>query len=423
MRVIASDRLAATAEADSDRRPAVLMVTGAYYPELSGGGLQAREAIRALGGAAVFTVLTTSTDPSLPAHSEEDGVAVWRVSVDVRSASSQVAAALRIVAAFLRLAPRFDVVSLHGFSRKAILLVALSRLLRKPFALTLCTGVHDEPESARAMGRAAYWAYTHADLYLSVSPSLSRAYLGAGLPPARLRSVCNGVDVERFRPAGVDERRALREELGLPLDRALVLFVGYFSRDKRPDLLYEAWSRVDVDVDKAAGSRPSAIVFVGATLPTYKEVDPELAAAIKERAGARGVADRLFFVESTRALEKYFRAADLYVLPSIREGLPVALLEAMSSRLPCVATRLPGSTDVLIQHGVNGLLVEPDDAAALAESIRSLLWDREAAARLGAAAREMVTDRYSIKRTAPVWLSAYQELLSVGRKGALGRTR
>jgi glycosyltransferase involved in cell wall biosynthesis len=418
VRVIASDHLTTTASADSGRRPAVLMVTGAYYPELSGGGLQAREVVRALRGAAVFTVLTTSTDPLLPARSDEDGVAVWRIAVDVRSASSQLAAAVRIVAAFFWLAPRFDIVNLHGFSRKAILLVALSRLLRKRFALTLQTAVHDEPESALAMGRAAYWAYAHADLYLSVSPGLSRAYLGAGLPPARLRQVCNAVDVERFKPAGADERRALREELGLPLDRALVLFVGYFSRDKRPDLLYEAWSRMEMD----AGSRPSAIVFVGATLPTYQEVDVGLAGAIRERARARGVADRLFFVESTRTLEKYFGAVDLYVLPSIREGLPIALLEAMSSRLPCVATRLPGSTDVLIQHGVNGLLVEPDDPAALAESIRSLLSDSEAAARLGAAARETVMDRYSIQRTAPAWLSAYQELVSVQRSGAVGRT-
>jgi glycosyltransferase involved in cell wall biosynthesis len=419
VRVIASGQLTATATADSDRRPSVLMVTGAYYPELSGGGLQAREVVRALRGAALFTVLTTSTDPLLPVRSEEDGVAVWRIAVDVRSAWSQLVAAWRIVAAFFWLAPRFDMINLHGFSRKAILLVAMSRLLRKPFALTLQTGVHDEPEAARAMGRAAYWAYSHADLYLSVSPGLSRAYLGAGLSPARLRQVCNAVDVERFTPADADERRALRKELGLPLDRALVLCVGYFSRDKRPDLLYEAWSRMEM----AADSRPSAIVFVGATRPTYQEVDAQLAAAIRERAGARGLADRLFFVESTRVIEKYFKAVDLYVLPSIREGLPIALLEAMSSRLPCVATRLPGSTDVLIEHGVNGLLVEPDDPAALAESIRALLSDSEAASRLGSAARETVVGRYSIQRTAPAWLSAYKELVSVQRSRAVGGTR
>jgi glycosyltransferase involved in cell wall biosynthesis len=131
----------------------------------------------------------------------------------------------------------------------------------------------------------------------------------------------------------------------------------------------------------------------------------------------------LFFVESTLTLDKYFRAADVYVLPSVREGLPIALLEAMSSGLPCVATRLPGSTDVLIQHGVNGVLVEPDDTAAFAEAIGSLLSDANTAARLGAAARETVVERYSIQRTAPVWLSAYRELVSAGHPIAAGGTR
>ncbi len=181
-------------------KPRVLMVTGAYYPETSGGGLQARTVIRALRGDADFSVLTTSADPSLPARSDEDGVPIRRVFVDVQSRFSTITAAARVAAAFAGLSARFDIVNLHGFSRKAILLAALSRLLRKRFVLTLQTGVHDEPPAAQAAGAAAFWAYRHADLYLSVSPGLSRAYLAAGLPAARLRQLCNSVDTNRFRP-------------------------------------------------------------------------------------------------------------------------------------------------------------------------------------------------------------------------------
>ena len=100
----------------------------------------------------------------------------------------------------------------------------------------------------------------------------------------------------------------------------------------------------------------------------------------------------------------------MYVLPSIREGLPLALIEAMSCGLPCVASRLEGSTDVLIEHQVNGLLVAPDDEAGLAAALRLLLSDRRAAERLGAAARSTVVDRYAIHTAAPSWLAAYQEL-------------
>src|SRR4051812_30539100 len=260
-------------------KPRVLMVTGAYYPELSGGGLQARAVVKALKHAAEFTVLTTSTDAALPARAAEDGVSIRRIYVDVARAISRVAAVPRLGAAFLALRRRFDVVNVHGFSRKAILISALSRLFGKRLILTLQTGGDDEPAAARAQGAAADWAYRSADLYLSVSPALSRAYLDSGLPAARLREVCNAVDVDRFAPASAAQRAAIRADLGLPVDVTLVLFVGYFSADKRPQLLYRAWSRV-------ASLRPSMLMFIGATKPTYQEVDPGIAADIRRLAVA-----------------------------------------------------------------------------------------------------------------------------------------
>ena len=385
-------------------KPRVLMVTGAYYPELSGGGLQARALVRALRDEADFRVLTTSTDASLPRYADEDGVPIRRIYVDTGRRVSRLHASTALVSAFLDAAPHVDIVNLHGFSRKATPLVALSRLLRKKFALTLQTGVHDEPPAARALGTRAFWAYTHADLYFSVSPGLSQAYVNAGLDRGRLRQVCNAVDVDRFRPASPAEKRALRVKLGLP-DVPLVLFVGFFSRDKRPDLLYRAWSR-------SASASASALVFVGATEKANLEVDPEVAGGIRAAVAASGTADRVVFAGVTREVDDYVRAADVFVLPSIREGLSISLLEAMSTALPVVATRITGSTDALIVPDTSGLLVEPDDVEGFARAIDALLTDGDTARRLGAAARQTILDRYSIQRTAAAWLAGYRELAS-----------
>lgn len=385
-------------------KPRVLMVTGAYFPETSGGGLQARAVVRALRDHADFVVLTTSADPSLPARTDEDGVPIRRVHVDVQSAWSTLTAAARLIAAFASVAPRIDIVNLHGFSGKAVLLAALSRAFGKRFVLTLQTSVQDEPQAVRKTGRLGYWAYRSADLFLSVSPGLSRGYLDGGMPESRLRQVRNAVETDRFRPPAQGEREALRQELGLPRDQPLVLFVGYFSRDKRPDAMYRAW---------AAGAKtgpPSALVMIGATRAVHGEVDPVLAPAIRDAAARDGLADRLYFVEATRQIEKYFRGADLFVLPSVREGLPIALIEAMSSGLPCIATHLAGSTDVLIEDQVNGILVAPDDVTGIAAALRLLLTDHDMAQRLGSAARATVLDRYAIQTAAASWLAAYQEL-------------
>jgi glycosyltransferase involved in cell wall biosynthesis len=391
------------------------MVTGAYFPELSGGGLQARAVVRALASDADFRVLTTSTDASLPARAVEQGVPIRRVYVDVRQRLSEVTAAFRLAFGFVWLGSRVDLVNLHGFSRKAILLVALSRLFRKGFILTLQTGVQDEPDTVRSMGRWAFWAYRSADLYLSVSPGLSRAYLDSGLPRERLRQVCNAVDTDRFKPASEAERRALREELGLPQGVPLVLFVGVFTKDKRPHGLYSAWARL------ATSGVRSAVVFIGATRSTNVEVDAGLRETIRNRALADGLDDQVFFVESTHTIEKYFRAADLYALPSVREGLPIALLEAMAAGLPCVASRLPGATDALIEHRVNGLLVEPGDEAELSAAIGAVIGNPGMAAQLGAAARGTIVARYSMQGTAADWLTAYRDVAE--RRVAIARRR
>ena len=384
-------------------KPRVLMVTGAYYPELSGGGLQARRVVQALRHAVDFSVLTTSVDPQLPSVAWEDGVPIRRVYVDIASVASKATAGLRLALAFVRRSPRIDVVNLHGFSRKAILLRALCRLFGKPFILTLQTGGHDEPGGVRATGRLGYWAYRTADLFLSVSPALTRAYLEAGLPPDRVRQLCNAVDTQRFRPATDAERTSLRRDLGLSETAHVILFVGVFTPDKRPDLLYDAW------VETLSTMR-SQLVFVGATRSANREVDESLAASIRDRAAAAGHAELVVFVDPTPHVERYFRGADVYVLTSVREGLPISLLEAMASGLASIATRLAGSTDAIVEDGVNGLLVPPGNRSAFAAAIGSVLADPRLAARLGRAARTTVVSRYSIDATAPDWLTAYTDM-------------
>jgi glycosyltransferase involved in cell wall biosynthesis len=107
-------------------------------------------------------------------------------------------------------------------------------------------------------------------------------------------------------------------------------------------------------------------------------------------------------------MERYYRAADVFVLSSIREANPMALLEAMSCGLPCIASRIDGATDVIIEDGVNGRLVEKDDEPALAAALTQVLDNPEAAARLGARARETVASRYDIRQTAERWLDTYR---------------
>lgn len=381
----------------------VLMVTGAYYPEISSGGLQTRLMAAALRGDAVVRVLTTALDLSTPRHSMVDEVDVTRVHLRAVNAGSKVTASGVIVPEILRLVRWCDVVHLHGVSSKNILVTAAARLFGKPVVLSLHTMGADEPGPVRRGGMLSWWAFQSATRYLSVSAGLRQSYLDAGLPADRIEQVGNGIDTDEFAPASADEKRQLRQSLRVDADRPVVLFVGFFSQDKQPRVLFDAWLRLR-DVHNIDAS----LVFVGATKSGYYEVDESLAGGMRAEAESRGLGDRLTFTGSLHDVQDYFRLADVFVLPSRREGLPVALMEAMSCGLPCVASLLPGATDTLIGNDVSGVLVPPGNVAAFADAVRVMLTEPDRAARMGAAARMVVTERFSAATIAARWLANYR---------------
>jgi len=385
-----------------------MLVTGAYYPEISAAAVQCRAVAAALDGRAVISVLTTAVDSALPAVSTVDGVAVYRVHVDVGSRASKIAASLRLAAHLVRARRTYAVIHVHGVSQKNVAVAIIARLLGKRLVLSLHTAGQDEPRAAARGGPLASWAFRAPDLVLSVSPDLAARWTAANLPADRIRLAPNGVDTARFAPASDGERADLRRAIGWPANTPVALFVGFFSRDKRPDLLFRAWRRV------STGGIRSRLAFVGAKGAGYYEIDAALAGEIGRSAVELGCTDEVMFIDATHEIEKYVRAADVYVLPSIREAHPLALLEAMACGLPCIATRLPGSTDAIIDDGVNGRLFPPDDEAALAAALRDVLSNPAAGRALGARARATVTARYDIGRTADQWLSAYRTVLNRG---------
>jgi glycosyltransferase involved in cell wall biosynthesis len=135
---------------------------------------------------------------------------------------------------------------------------------------------------------------------------------------------------------------------------------------------------------------------------------------LKMIARDKGLSNDIMFLGERTDIPQLLGVLDIFVMPSIAEGLPNALLEAMAAARPVVVTSAGGMGEI-IQDGVNGLVVPAGDEAALSGGLRKLVKDRSFAQALGAAARQCIEKKHSIRATARAWEDLYFALLR--RKG------
>lgn len=228
------------------------------------------------------------------------------------------------------------------------------------------------------------------DAFIAISQEIDRELSEINVPAERRVFIPNGVDTQVFAPPSPEGKRARRARLGWPLTAPTVLYNGRLVPEKRVDQLIALWPAVRQVNPEAQ------LIIVGSG---------EAEAALKQAAGA-GVR----FAGYQDDVASYLQAADVFVLPSATEGLSNALLEALATGLPVVATSVGGAPDV-IEHQVNGCLTPPDRPPALQEAILELLGDAEARARLGERARERVVYDYALPVIAGRLRELYDHLL------------
>jgi len=214
---------------------------------------------------------------------------------------------------------------------------------------------------------------TERDVTLHVSRAVHDDYLRVFTPPRdNGRVIYNGVHVDRFREPPPPELRArLLDELGIAGREPVLMTVARIHAQKGPEDLLEAFALV-----RAAHPR-AALVWVG---------DGPAAAALRERAAARGLAGDLLVTGMRDDVRDLYHLATLHVMASHREGFSNVLLEAMASGLPQVVTDVGGNREALGESGA-GILLPPGRPALLGEALVAVLGDRDRLAAMAAAAR------------------------------------
>lgn len=299
---------------------------------------------------------------------------LWQIKPAIVEFSTPKAGLLGSVAAALCRVPR-RVYMLRGLKLetaqglKRCILWAAERLAAACSHHVLCNS-----ESLRAKG-----------ISLRLAPACKLHLLGAGSS--------NGVNVDRFSPGPC----SCRPRLGLAPDDFVIGFVGRLTRDKGLPELIEAFKMIESIKSSAR------LLLVGWFDASEDSLGPELRARIERH-------PRIHLTGFVPDAAEYYRAMDLMVLPTWREGFPNSVLEAAATGIPVITTHSTGSCDSVVPE-VTGLLVPPGCVEAIVEAVLTLLKHPERRLRMGRDARAWVMKNYATERVLDRTVEFYKSLL------------
>jgi sugar transferase (PEP-CTERM/EpsH1 system associated) len=372
-----------------DQRLRILHV----IPQLMPGGTEYAllRLIRALGDGA-FEHHICATRGFDPAFAQREGVAKQVRVVGASGAAFQFPL-FRLAAIMRELKPHI----VHSRNWGGIEAIAAARLARVPVAIHSEHGyevdsLHGLPLRRRLFRRAMY---SVSDAVFANSSELREYHARqAWISRNKIRVIHNGVDTQRFAPDPAVRTR-MRRELDLPASSLVLGSVGRLVSIKDHATLLKAASTLAV---KGANVK-ILLVGAGPELPSLQQLAAELA----------GLDGRVIFAGASDRIPELLNAMDVFVLPSLGEGMSNTILEAMATALPVVATHVGGNPE-LVEEGKTGFLFSAGDAAGLATTLEKLSRDASVRQQLSVAARQRALAEFSLERMAKEYGALYREL-------------
>jgi glycosyltransferase involved in cell wall biosynthesis len=246
------------------------------------------------------------------------------------------------------------------------------------------------------------WTARWVNGMIVVSDDVKKAlHAYAGTLQGKVSVIPNSVNTQRYGATGsnngvanlTDERDRIRAELGLTPQQRVFAVVATFKKQKGHRFLIEAAANLIKKFPQIC------LLFIG---------DGELREELEIQTKSLGLDEHIRFLGLRSDVPLLLKASDYFVLPSLWEGLPVALIEAMASGLPVIATQVSGTKEVML-HNQTGLLVPPGEVEPLRKAMLYFLLHPDQAREIGSAARRRVIENFSGEQQANAYLSIYQE--------------
>jgi L-malate glycosyltransferase len=396
--------------------PGLVILTESYHPLVGGGESQARalaDAMRREGRP--VTVVTRRWDRLDPVRERLDGVDVARVPPSGRGQLRRWGLLVGALPAVLRLRRSRAAFLVSGFRVLGVPAVLGRRgkggaVILKADSTGEMSGEFFGPGLARfrltpsslpvrLFLRMRNRLLRRADAFVAISSVVEEELVDEGVPVPRIHRIPNGVDTRIFRPAEPDERRRLRERLGIPAGRTVVIYTGRLVSYKGLPLLVQVWRRIQ-------DRHPSALLLlVGPGGTDLHNCEAEL----RQFVDREGLSSSVRFTGAVDNVADYLRASDVFVFPSEMEAFGISVVEAMCCALPVVSTRAGGLRDI-VSGSSGAVAVEPGDGEGLRRGLDELLSDPDERRRLGKQGRATAAERYSLEAVRDAYLSLLDQL-------------
>lgn len=372
--------------------PRVAMIIQRYLPHLGGTERQLQQVAPRLQTLGYEVVILTRHEKGLLHYEVIDDTPVYRLPSTGPKRLAGTIFTMAAVIQLTRLQP--DLVHAYEILTPASIATLSKRINKHPVLVKILRG-GARGDIYKLKQRPFWESYfqnlkRNVDAFLVISNEIEQELSSLDVPQEKRVFLPNGVNTQRCTPVSEEEKRKLREKLSLPLSGTLVIYVGRLVPEKRVDHLLKIWNEIRTKYPDAC----LLIVGEGSEEQRLREMH----------------VDGVQFIGQVNDAIPYLQAADLFVLPSSTEGLSNSMLEAMSCRLPVLATSVGGAPDV-IQHNVNGCLIPPDDVDALQNGLEILLADEAFRFTLGSNARARIVSDFSLDSVTERLASLYGRLL------------
>jgi glycosyltransferase involved in cell wall biosynthesis len=391
------------------------MISQGYFPLVGGAERQIAAVSQELVRRGVEVHVVTRRFPGLLPSENISGVMVHRMPAPSPKALASFIFTLTALSLIRRIRP--NILHAHELLSPTTTAVAAGKIFRIPVVATVHGGGEINRLKQKTLGKTRLKIFcSNVNRFITIDKDIDEQLALEGVPKQRRTGIPNGVDIEHFCPASAIQKERIKDRLNLK-EGPLVVFTGRLVSLKRVDLLIAAWDNVYQSFPKGK----LLIIGTGPEEPALKRAAYPAQAESADIANDRGTGIR--FLGEIQDVAPYLQVADLFVLPSSREGLSVSLLEAMACGLASIATDVGGNVD-LIHHQQTGWLVTGDTSAELsiqlAKAMCILLMDEHLRIRIAQAGRELIAQSYSLASVAKNLHELYTGLTVVRPRSLTG---